>query len=185
MNLIEEKLKKFEKVYTDAVESIKRYQADEDVGDLVNWLLATDINPFSFLDNGNLMSSAEGFDHLCHLLHHALVDDGDVTFLSVDGAPKIVFVCRWDLKEYKRKKYKLVDVDGKPKLDHDMIDSDIVIFESYDDWIASIEKYTTEHLKKCYLSDKQQHGEDFATNHYSKNKRFNPDWILMTEKEDT
>lgn len=181
---IEYKFLKFEKSYKDAIESIKRYQENKDVGDLVNWLLNTDENPYSFLDEGNLLGSAESFSYLCSILHHALVDDGDVTFFSVDGEPRIVFVHKCDLKEYKkytRKEYKIVEVDGKKSIDHDIVDSDIVFFDDYHDWIEAIEIYATEQLKRFYLSDKECHGEEFATNYYSKYKRFNPEWKELNE----
>lgn len=176
-----EKFEKFEKGYNDAIGRIKRYQEDKDVGDLVNWLLNTDENPYSYLDDSHahLLSTAEGFSFLVTILHHALVDDGEVTFLSVDGQPQILFVNQYDLKDYKefkRKDYKIVEVNGKPKLVDELVDSDIVIFNNYHEWIDAIEIYATKELKRCYLRDKECHGEEFATKHYSQYKRFNPEW---------
>ena len=183
----DKKFAEFEKSYNDAVESIKRYQADEDVGVLVNWMLNSDENPYSYLDDSHahLLSTAEGFSFLSSILHHALVDDGDVTFFSVDGQPQILFVHQCDLKDYKefkRKSYKIIEVDGRPKLDYEWVDSDIVIFKDYHEWIDAIEIYATNDLKRCYLSDKECHGEEFATKHYSQYKRFNPEWKKLNRK---
>lgn len=179
-----EKFEEFEKSYNDSIESIKRYQSDEDVGILVNWMLNSDDNPYSYLDDehAHLLSTAEGFSFLSSILHHALVDDGDVTFLSVDGQPKILFVHKYDLKEFKRKDYKIVEVNRKPKLVDELVDSEIVIFNNYHEWIDAIEIYATKELKRCYLGDKECHGEEFATSHYSKYKRFDPEWKKLNKK---
>lgn len=181
-----EKFKEFEKVYQDALKSIRVYQEDKDIGVLVNWLLGTDINPYSFLEEGNLLGSAEGFSFLCHLLHHALLDDGDVTFFSVDKQPKIEFVHRTELKEYTRNDYNVVtDENGKKKLVKEEVKSDIVIFDNYHQFIDAIEEFATKDLKRCYLWDKDLQGEEFANEHYSKYKRFDPSWKNMNLKGDS
>ena len=70
----DKKFAEFEKSYNDAVESIKRYQADEDVGVLVNWMLNSDENPYSYLDDSHahLLSTAEGFSFLSSIKNISL-----------------------------------------------------------------------------------------------------------------
>lgn len=183
--IMNNKFEEFEKVYQDAVKSIRIYQEDKDIGVLVNWLLETDINPYSFLEEGNLLGSAEGFSFLCHLLHHALLDDGDVTFFSVDGQPKIEFVHRCDLKEYVRTNYKLEKNEfGKKELVEEEVKSDIIIFDNYQQFIDAIEEFATKDLKRCYLWDKHLSGEEFANEHYSKYKRFDTAWKNMNLRGD-
>jgi hypothetical protein len=48
------------------------------------------------------MYSAETFDGICHRIHHALVDDGDICFPVVNGEPHIAFIWKGekDIEKY-------------------------------------------------------------------------------------
>lgn len=65
---------------------------------LALWMLETEHNPYGYLDQGyaKYTSTAEGFEILLSMLHHALYDDGDVTFVTVNKEPKIIFWDKWD-----------------------------------------------------------------------------------------
>lgn len=187
---IEEKFEKFDQSHREAIETIKEYQQDKDVGVLVNWLLATDINPYSFLDDeyAQYMYTSEGFSMLCHLLHHALIDDGDVTFLSVDKKPKIGFYWKYDLPEFTRKDYKLIrPEDGsRPYIENNIVLSDVIVYDDFNQFIEAIEIYATNDLKRCFLGDIQiMDSLDNAVRHYSQYKRFDPAWIELYKKGDS
>lgn len=93
---IESKFEAMRKCHEDAVADIRRLldDKDEDVRVLVRWLMETEHNPYGFLPEGwaNGWSSAQGFAGLCFSIHHALVDDGDIEFTTVDGRPRIAFL---------------------------------------------------------------------------------------------
>lgn len=176
------KFEEFETAYINAVKSIKKYQEDEDIGVLVNWLLETDSNPYSFLDDetARYTYTAEGFSTLCHLLHHALIDDGDVSFYSIDGRPQIKFVWRYEMEEETRLEMSIVRTeDDKPKLHKEEVPCVYHFYENYHEWITAKEIYDTEDLKRCYLWDKEISGEEFANQHYEKYKRFDPEWKTL------
>lgn len=178
------KFEEFSMAYHKALKSIKEYQKNEDIGDLVNWLLETDSNPYSFLDDetAKYTGTAEGFSTLCHLFHHALIDDGDVSFYSIDGRPKIKFVWRYDIEEETRTQISIDRTDGKPKLHKEEVPCVYHFFNNYHEWIAAKEIYETEDLKRCYILDKEINGEEFANKHYAKYKRFDPEWKTLEVK---
>ena len=48
---------------------------------------------------GRFYDNAQDFEALCDTIYHALVDDGDIAFVRVNGmCPTIVFKCRWEIK---------------------------------------------------------------------------------------
>jgi hypothetical protein len=81
-----------------ALEKIERYRndSDPDMGLITRWLMETEANPYGFIERGyaRAFESAEGFAGLLHTIHHALVDDGEICFVAVNGRPMIVFANR-------------------------------------------------------------------------------------------
>ncbi|MBY3155244.1 hypothetical protein HFO56_23255 [Rhizobium laguerreae] len=81
--------------YEAAVAKITAYRSDEhdDMRLVTQWLLNTESNPYDFLmwSDARSFESAESFSGLLHMIHHALVDDGEITFVAVNGRPMIVF----------------------------------------------------------------------------------------------
>ena len=58
------------------------------------WLLNTTQNPFNiFFSNeiANSCCSIQGLAILYDIIHHALYDDGAITFISINDCPKIIF----------------------------------------------------------------------------------------------
>ena len=102
------RFKEYEQNYLDAVDSIKKYvdtenceKYEKESATLCKFLFETDVNPYQLFvhetDASQLADSAQGFADLCALIHHALVDDGDICFPVVDGSPKILFASRWEV----------------------------------------------------------------------------------------
>lgn len=60
---------------------------------LANWMLTSGVNPYEYLPDewAGSLSCAQSFSALLHSIHHAMYDDGDITFITVDGCPRIVF----------------------------------------------------------------------------------------------
>lgn len=88
----------FEQNYRQAVSDIHMYRDFEPMSDLVAWLLETNTNPYGFLPQtwAGSLNSAEMFSSLLRTMHHAIVDNGDMTFISVNGEPKIIFLDKWN-----------------------------------------------------------------------------------------
>lgn len=81
-----------------ALEKIERYRDDEhaDMRLITRWLMETKANPYGYLHRSDARSldSAVDFAGLLHTIHHALVDDGEITFVAVSGRPMMVFAER-------------------------------------------------------------------------------------------
>ena len=96
------KLQDFWYNFDTAITNIKSYlepdQYAPHMHELALWLLETEHNPYAYLDHNYAMymSDAIGFDMILSMLHHALYDDGDVTFVTVNNKPRIIFWGRWD-----------------------------------------------------------------------------------------
>jgi hypothetical protein len=84
-----------------ALEKIEQYRndPDRDMRLITLWLMETEANPYGFIERGHARAfeSAEGFAGLLHTIHHALVDDGEICFVAVNGRPMIVFANRDEL----------------------------------------------------------------------------------------
>ncbi len=87
--------------FDGALERIERFRNDDtpDMRLITRWLMETEANPYGFIERGyaRAFESAEGFAGLLHSIHHALVDDGEITFVAVNGRPMIVFANREEI----------------------------------------------------------------------------------------
>ena len=81
--------------FEEAIEKIAAFRSDSHDGMrlITCWMMDIDTNPYGYLmpHDARATESAEGFAGLLHSIHHALVDDGEISFLTIDGRPMIVF----------------------------------------------------------------------------------------------
>lgn len=171
------KLEEFERNYQEALATIERYRtAGDDMSVLVEWLLNTEVNPYGFLSDawaGNF-SSAQGFASFLSCLHHALYDDGDVTFVKVNGQPRIVFI--WEQEEDFRdlvltEQEKKIEVMSNRTMEVHVMDC------SPEQFGVLYDEYNINSLKKCFSVDAGRLGIDFAVKHYSEYDCFDKSWI--------
>jgi len=89
------KLEQFEEHFEDAKHTFNNIimKGENDAAILFKWIAENDINEWSIFHEGaSGCSSLEGWVGMYHHLHHALYDDGEVTFVKTEGqGPKIVF----------------------------------------------------------------------------------------------
>lgn len=88
----------FKKKYDEAIRLINRMAEEpSSIKELVNWLINTEHNPYSFLPENYAAGfcSAEGFASLLYMIHYAVEDDGDICFLMINGTPSIRFIDRY------------------------------------------------------------------------------------------
>ena len=187
------RFQKFEKAYNEAIDSITLMLSDEDdVGLLANWLMDTDHNPYSFLPEAwaGAMGTAEGFASLLHMIHHALVDDGDISFPVVNGEPRIAFV--WKHEDNARdyiltNQEKQMDTDGRMRawrgLNPEESMYEITWLESVSEFIEQRDLYQAAEIKRWFANDAEIHGVDFAVKHYSSYKQFDSKWIDEVKDE--
>lgn len=102
------RIEEFQKKYDDAIERIKKYlepdpNLDPPMNELVRWMMETESNSWGYLTGcwRGAPGSAEAFVSLLDNIHHALYDDGDIAFVTVEDEPRIVFAWIHDDEQLK------------------------------------------------------------------------------------
>lgn len=177
---------KFKKNYDGAIASIKTFleptEYDPPMHELVKWMIETDANPYSYLPYywAGCLENAQSFTSLLHMIHHALYDDGDITFVTVNGEPRIVFVWRY---EDNFNNYVLSDTEKDVVKRHGDDCYDIKVLDIKPSEFGSLhDTYYKNWLKGCFLSDAGR-GVECAADHYRKYKLWDESWIEEAHKE--
>ncbi len=100
---MEKKFAAFEEDFRKKMETLRAALNDnDDVALLMRWIMTSDMNPFSYLPSAwaQLTHTGDGMHLLLCEIHHALLDDGDITFLVVNNAPCISFRDKHDALHY-------------------------------------------------------------------------------------
>lgn len=184
------RLQEFQRNYEHAVSTIRAFMSgqhdhgDRPMSSLVKWMMETEINPYGFLPENwaGTFKIAEDFRSLLRVISHALYDDGDMTFVSVNGQPRIVFENRWDIaadhklalsqteqnteKRTNRVHYKVEILDIKPAEFGSLVDA-----------------YERKQLRRYFMNDAEMFGLDDAVERHSDRKLWNPDWIEEFKQE--
>lgn len=160
---------------------------DNDLGKLSRYLLTTERNPYNIFNEGYSQENISDFLCLVYELNHSLYDDGDITFYSVNGAPRISLKYDFDdddylsdfektlLEKYKDSQNQFPDTEDYNLYECNILDIDI------DSWIILSEEYHKEDIKQCFLSDYD--GEQSAIAHYKKYKCFDESWIAEAKND--
>lgn len=168
----------FKSLYDESIDYINGYieKRDELMSDLVEWMLNTDENPYAFLPEGwaGSLSSAEGFASLVQCMHHAIYDDGDITFLTVNGEPRISFVWR---HEDNLRNYVLTTIE-KDMESREQVEYEIKILDIKPNEFGLIyDQFKLEDMKERFARDAAGDGIEDTVKEYSRYKQFNPAWV--------
>lgn len=89
------KLEDYEKNFADAREKyLEIMKGENDAAILIKWMIENEINPYGvFHETGyaHQTNTLEGLVGIYHIVHHALVDDGEITFVKTNYYPRILF----------------------------------------------------------------------------------------------
>jgi hypothetical protein len=89
------KLEDYEKNFADAREKyLEIMKGENDAAILIKWMVENEINFYGvFHETGyaHQTNTLEGLIGLYYTLHHALYDDGEITFVKTNYYPKILF----------------------------------------------------------------------------------------------
>ena len=179
---IQEKLNIMQERITEQFKQLQEYlNEDSDLGKLTRYLLTTERNPYSIFNDGYSQKSISGFLGLIYDLNHSLYDDGDVTFYTVNGAPRISLKYDFTEDDYLSPFEKTLLENNKELLKKF---PDVPEFELYeceklprdiDNWIVLSEECHRADIKQCFMSDYDGNGEFIE--HYKKYKCFDESWI--------
>jgi hypothetical protein len=180
------RFEKFEEAYNKAIESINRFlepgRYEPQMNELVHWMLETDANPYAYLPEewAGSVETAEGFASLLHYIHRVLYDDGDITFVTVNDEPRIVFAHQHD-EDFRDRVLTDTEKDtqrrrgGEYKIQ--VLDIDPNEFGPLYD------EFQTKDLMRCFSADAGRNGVDFAVKHYKTYKAFSESWVQQCSKE--
>ena len=91
------KIDEYRKNFEEAIAEIElAMNTDNSIQPLVRWLMCSEASPYSYLQRSRagLTNTAEGMLDLINEIHHAVYDDGDITFVLFNGCPVIIFACQ-------------------------------------------------------------------------------------------
>ncbi len=170
------KFEEFEKAHQDAMRDIKEYstKSQSEMMAITNYLLKTEDNPYSFLPKGweGSIATSTDFLSLLNVIHHALFDDGDISFPIVNGEPRIALVSRHtenyldfiltdnEIKDLKSGKKQYTVKQCKDVLD----------------FIEKHQEYFKNQVKNWFTNDAAREGLDFALEYYQKYSNFDQKW---------
>jgi hypothetical protein len=181
------KFQEFQKAHDDAIITINSFlqpsKYEPDMSPLVKWMMETDANPYSYLPEGwaNSLSTATGFAGLLHHISHALYDDGEITFVKVNGEPRITFVWRHEdnFRNYvlseQEKQFEERFGDGD-RYDIEVLDIKPAEFGPLYD------AYQRDWIKQCFINDASR-GIEWAAECYRKYQCWDDAWIEEARKE--
>ena len=177
------RFEKFQKSYNESISSIERMLDSTDkpeLAALAQWMMTTDANSYAYLPHNwaGHMSSAEGFASLLHCIHHALYDDGDIAFVTVNNEPRIVFVSP---HEDNFRDYVLTDqekeIEKRPIFGATR-SYDIQVLDIKADQFGPLyDEYWEQDLQRCFSMDVARFGAEYASEHYIRYKCFSDKWV--------
>lgn len=171
------RLEKMEEVHRKALDSIDRCLKDHSKPELqvlAQFLLETEENPYGFLQEhwAPALSTSTGFDSLlCHI-HHALYDDGEISFPIVNGRPRIAFVWK---NEDNYADYVLSETERGMRDRHG---SEYRIEHCNDvyDFINRFNEAYRKDIRNHYIQTAARFGFQMAEDQYSNYEHFDYDW---------
>lgn len=168
----------------DHLMTIRDGQPDDETGRFCQWLVRTDINPFSlFADNAHASrcSTIEGLYDLCLSIRHAFTDDGSMSFVMINDTPAIVmthpsdFISEAEFLAYVKSCDKAAPLRGNTSYK--------VLDITPDEFIKAREDYEVANLKNCFFFDGEFLGPDVAVKEYQDTPGFDPNWIEELKQE--
>lgn len=183
------RFEKFQKSYDNSIASIEHMLDSTDAPELAalaQWMLTTDANPYAYLPHNwaGHISSAEGFASLLHCIHHALYDDGDIAFITVNNEPRIVFVCPYEehFRDYvltdQEKEIEKRPIFGKTR------PYDVQVLDIKADQFGPLyDKYQMHDLQQCFSMDAARFGTEYVLEHYNQYKCFSDAWVDLCKDQ--
>ena len=151
------------------------------MNDLVEWMINTDINPFAYLPAkwASSVDTATGFVALLDHIHHALYDDGDITFVTVNDEPRIVFANQYanNFNDDVITTNDRAIAERRGIITGDSSINIVVLDITPGEFGPLREKYDIAMMKRAFAFEAARRGVDFAVSSASVSKLFNPAWI--------
>jgi hypothetical protein len=180
--IIQEKINSMKENIDEQFERLQEYlNQEDDLGKLTRYLITTERNPYNIINDGYSLENISDFISFISELNHSLYDDGDITFYTVNGAP------RFSLK------YNFSENDYLSSFEKTLLENNITFYKNFpdmkdfklyeceelprdiDSWIRLSEEYHKADIKKCFISDYDNNERVIL--HYKRYKCFEESWI--------
>jgi hypothetical protein len=171
---------KFKQLHQDAMNTIEHHLFVPEMQELVHWLLTTDANPYGFLPVGwqDSYTSAVHFASLLNNIHHAVVDDGEIIFVSVQGEPRILFALRWATDIRTLAMSHAEQVNDTRRAEHGLSRYSVEILDiTANEFGKHYDAYYVAQIKRWFLRDARMHGVEAMAEHYATYQLFDSAWI--------
>lgn len=176
----------FQKRYDRAIAEIQGFLNDtrDPMSPLAHWMMETDVNPYGFLPENwaGHSESVEGFSSLLRLISHALHDDGDMTFVSVNGKPRIVFENRWDIATNHKLALSSIERNTEERIGWDRYTVEILDIKP-EEFGPLVDAHEQKELRRYFMNDAEMFGLNDAVERHGNRKLWNPDWIEEFKQE--
>lgn len=185
------KFKVFQDTHDQAMQDIEYFlepsKYEPKFHELVLWLMQTEHNPYGYLlkqDAKHIHNSALDFANFLHCISHALYDDGDIAFVTVDDTPMIVFMDAYD-EEFKSRLTAMLDKDSEswtrnPKGKYDIKVLDILPKDFGKLYDAYMFKQEQRNLKLDFKLYERKHGLEQAIEKFKDDKHFNLEYFTSS-----
>ena len=170
-----------ERNHRDALASIENFRksSEPEMQAITEYLLETEANTYGFLPHkwAGHVETSTGFAILLSMIHHALYDDGDISFPVVNGEPRIAFVWR------NEENYADHVLSEQEKDLRERWNSEYNVEQCKDvmEFIDMHKEYHRDDIQRCFIQDAARQGWEFAVEHYSRYAKFDPDWEFDKE----
>lgn len=151
--------------HEEAIARIEEMTTDEKFGPFATWLVETTHSSWGFYPAGwqNSTATASGMANLLGTIHHALYDDGDISFFVCPNmTPRFGFFNRNDWTD-------IDPVDAMGNSDYTTLvkkgislGDDITFLDGPAEFIAAIEKYKLEWAERAFVRAISRNGFDFT-----------------------
>ena len=173
--------------FTESINKLHEYINDKDISFFANWIMNTTINPHSYLpeEYADNINNAEWMVSLISTVRHAIIDNGNMTLMIIDGRPSIKFQDSHDIPKLTRlKRYVLRDENNKATIATKEVDCVVQYISTIEEFIIELEKYNRHNLRFSFYSDAYKHSLQFAITNYRNEEFYDPEWELQKPIDD-
>lgn len=169
-----DKYQKFIDKFEKDLAEIKTFEiGNPEIQQLLDWMLTTEVSPYSYLSDrwAGYTYTVSGMLSIFHTIHHAYYDDGAMSFVAVNGHPKIVFAHQSDYDSFES----FVAAILSPA--ENQYSAKVEILDiAPNEFGPLVDDNELTYLKRCYVHDVARNGVEFANKQYSEYSCFSPTW---------
>jgi hypothetical protein len=143
-------------------EDYSRFQSG--FGGLKNHFFGSEASPYSYLprSRAGLTNTAEGMLDLINEIHHAVYDDGDITFVLFNGCPVIIFACQHEA-DFTDKVVKAFSHASDRRKSYTVE----AVEDSISEFVDRLRDYFEKEMRRHFITTTSIYGVEFAKDLYS------------------